>query len=202
MRAGGLVESMTDEQLVSLAHQGNANAYNNLTERWESSLYRFTRRMLGNPEDARDVCQEALVKAYLNINSLREGAKFRAWIHYIALNLCRDRFRSQKSRTVLHPYEEGGVEAIAEGVARTRQWSTERQIERASLKDLMEEVLAELPVEQRTAIVLREYQGFTSDEIAEMTGTPAATVRSRIFYGFKALRKKLRERGITAENMQ
>jgi RNA polymerase sigma-70 factor (ECF subfamily) len=193
------LESLTDEQLVALAHQGNTNAYNSLTERWESSLYRFVRRMMGNPEDARDVCQEALVKAYLNLDRLREGAKFRAWIHYIALNLCRDRFRSQKSRGVTASYEEGGVEAFPEGTGRARQWATDKQVERSSLKNLMEEVLEELPVEQRTAIVLREYQGFTSDEIAEMTGVPAATVRSRIFYGFKSLRKKLRERGVTAE---
>ena len=196
------MESLTDEQLVALAHQGNTNAYNSLTERWESSLYRFVRRMMGNPDDARDVCQEALVKAYLNIDRLREGAKFRAWIHYIALNLCRDRFRSQKSRGVAASYEEGGLEAFGDGVGKTRQWATEKEVERASLKDLIEEVLGELPVEQRTAIVLREYQGFTSDEIAEMTGVPGATVRSRIFYGFKTLRKKLRERGITAENFQ
>jgi RNA polymerase sigma-70 factor (ECF subfamily) len=193
------LDSLTDEQLVALAHQGNTNAYNSLTERWESSLYRFVRRMMGNPEDARDVCQEALVKAYMNLGRLREGAKFRAWLHYIALNLCRDRFRSQKSKGVASSYEEGGVEAFTDGMGKARQWATDKQVERSSLKSLMEELLEELPVEQRTAIVLREYQGFTSDEIAEMTGVPSATVRSRIFYGFKSLRKKLRERGVAAD---
>ncbi len=200
-RSGGRLESLTDEQLVAQINAGNSSAFNSLTERWESSLYRFIRRMVGNPEDARDVCQEALAKAYLNIGRLRDGAKFRSWLHYIALNLVRDRTRTKKSKTVLKSYEEGGLEVFPDGATRSRQTATERQVDRTSLRDLMDEVLAGLPVEQRTAIVLREYQGFTSDEIAEMTGVPSATVRSRIFYGFRALRTTLRERGVTEEDM-
>ena len=62
---------------------------------------------------------------------------------------------------------------------------------------ILGEVLDELPAEQRVAIVLREYQGFTSQEIADITGVPSATVRTRIFYGLRSVRKKLRERGVT-----
>lgn len=193
------MEALTDEQLVTLIQQGNASAFNSLSERWESSLYRFIRRMMGNSEDARDVCQEAWAKAYQNIGSLREGAKFRAWIHYIALNLCRDKFRSLKSRAIHASYEEGGLETLPEGTGRSAQWAATKNVEQTSLKTLLDDVLRELPAEQRTAIVLREYQGFTSEEIAEITGVPAATVRSRIFYGFKALRRMLGERGVSPE---
>ena len=196
---GGPLDALTDEQLVALIQQGNINAFNNLSQRWETSLYRFIRRMMGNSEDARDVCQEAWAKAYQNIGTLREGAKFRAWIHYIALNLCRDRFRSLKSKAIHSSYEEGGLEVLPEGHGKTAQWATTRHVEQTSLKTLLDEALTALPNEQRTAIVLREYQGFTSEEIAEITGVPAATVRSRIFYGFKALRRILGERGISPE---
>lgn len=193
------MEALTDEQLVSLIQQGNASAFNSLSERWESSLYRFIRRMMGNSEDARDVCQEAWAKAYQNIGSLREGAKFRAWIHYIALNLCRDKFRSLKAKAIHASYEEGGLETLPDGAGRSAQWAATKNVEQTSLKTLLDDVLRELPAEQRTAIVLREYQGFTSEEIAEITGVPAATVRSRIFYGFKALRRMLGERGVSPE---
>lgn len=191
---------LSDQQLIDRIHAGDASAFNRLTERWESTLYRFIRRVMGNPDDARDVCQEALLKAWVHLPRLRDGARFKSWLHYIALNICRDRFRSRKSRGVNQSYEETGAEALPADPARPLHWSTERATERTSLRDLMEVALGTLPVEQRTAIVLREFQGFTSDEIAQITGVPSATVRSRIFYGFKALRRTLRERGITEEN--
>ena len=194
------MDSLTDEQLITLIHEGDPGAFNRLTERWESTLYRFIRRVMGNPDDARDVCQEALLKAWVNLPRLRDGARFKSWLHYIALNICRDRFRSRKVRGINQSYEETGAEALPADVTRPWHFTTERATERSSLRDLMEDVLTTLPVEQRTAIVLREFQGFTSDEIAEITGVPSATVRSRIFYGFKALRRTLRERGITEEN--
>ena len=138
------------------------------------------RRQRDRPEDARDVCQEAWAKAYQNIGSLRDGAKFRAWIHYIALNLCRDRFRTLKSRAVHASYEEGGLEAFDHGAGKAGQWAATRQVEQTGLRRMLDGILSELPAEQRTAIVLREYQGFTSEEIAEITHCNLGTVKSRL----------------------
>ncbi len=102
------LRSMSDAELVALTQAGNLNAFNQLAGRWESSLYGFVRRTLGDAEEARDVCQEALVKAFQNIARLRDGGKFKSWIHYIALNLCRDRFRSPRNRAETVSFEEGG----------------------------------------------------------------------------------------------
>jgi RNA polymerase sigma-70 factor, ECF subfamily len=194
---GSRLDSMSDEQLVALIQQGNASAFNRLAERWEASLYRFTLRTLGNPEDARDVCQESLLKAYQQIGRLREGGKFKAWVHHIALNLCRDRFRSPAARAETRSiddeeYQEGALarELAAFSPPQTRP-------ERGVLMRTIEEVMGSLPAEQRTAILLREYQGFTSEEIGEITGVPAATIRTRIFYGLRSMRRMLQERGIS-----
>lgn len=191
------MESLSDEQLVTLSQEGNVQAFNRLTARWERSIYRFSLRALGNPEDARDVCQEALVKAYLNIERLRDGRKFRAWVHHIALNLCHDRRRSAGSRAEMHPYEEDGVEEKRVAFERSHEGSPDRQADRNKLLRALGEVLAEIPMEQRSAILLREYHGFNSEEIGEIIGVPAATVRSRIFYGLRAVRKKLKDRGLS-----
>ena len=75
--------------------------------------------------------------------------------------------------------------------------SPDREAHRSGLAGLLGEVLDRLPAEQREAILLREYQGFTSTEIAEITGVPATTVRTRIYYGLKAVRRELTDRGIT-----
>jgi RNA polymerase sigma-70 factor (ECF subfamily) len=186
---------MSDAELVALTQEGNLNAFNQLAGRWESSLYGFVRRTLGNGDDARDVCQEALVKAFQNIARLRDGGKFKSWVHYIALNLCRDRFRSPKARAEVVTYEEGGT-ADAAAPGRPAVAATDALAERTVLSGVLESVLEELPQEQRSSILLREFQGFTSEEIGEMMGVPAATVRTRIYYGLKTMRRLLEERGV------
>jgi len=189
------LRTRSDAELVALTQGGDLHAFNLLAGRWESSLYGFVRRTLGDAEEARDVCQEALVKAFQNIERLRDGGKFKSWIHYIALNLCRDRFRSPRSRAEAVSYEEGGatdssVEAGAPSAG------ADSLAETTKVSDVLQSVLAELPQEQRTSILLREYQGFTSEEIGELMGVPAATVRTRIYYGLKTLRKTLEGRGL------
>lgn len=187
---------MSDTDLVMLSQQGDLQAFNRLARRWDDSLYRFARRMLGNEEDARDVCQEALTKAFQNIQRLRDPARFKSWLYHITLNLCRDRHRSPKSRIRNELYEEGGPGEATWVEEGTRVESPDRAAHRAGLGRVLDEVLEELPDEQRSAILLREVQGFTSFEVAEILGVPAGTVRTRIFYGLKTVRKRLRERGI------
>ncbi|MFH1143954.1 MAG: RNA polymerase sigma factor [Candidatus Eisenbacteria bacterium] len=186
---------MTDAELVTLSQQGDLRAFNELAGRANDGLYRFVRRMLGNSEDARDLSQEALIKAYVNIGRLRDPEKFAAWLHHIALNLCRDWHRAAHSRPVLQSFEgDLGPESEA-SLASGRDASFEPVLERERVLGTLQGLLERLSLEQRTAILLREYQGFTSQEIAEITGVPAATVRTRIFYGLKAIRGMLDERG-------
>ncbi len=193
------LEILSDEDLVAMSQEGDMAAFNSLAARWEPSLYGLARRSLGNAEDARDACQEALVKAYLNIRRLRERSKFKAWAHHIVFNICRDRFRSAQASVETRPYEEGSPDELtfAGAGARARAASPERHAEAAHAQGVLGDALRRLPAEQRTSILLREYHGFTSEEIGEITGVPAATVRTRIYYGLRAMRKTLRERGIT-----
>jgi RNA polymerase sigma-70 factor (ECF subfamily) len=153
--------------------------------------------MLGNADDASDVCQEALVKAYQNIARLREGAKFKSWVHHILFNLCRDRFRSTDARRLVYSYEEGDLDESPQGTARATARSADHHADSGNVRDVLSGLLQRIPEEQRRSILLREYHGFSSEEIAEMTGVPAATVRTRIFYGLKAVRKLMRERGLS-----
>jgi len=184
------LHTMTDAQLAVLSQQGNREAFGVLAGRWDGPLYGFLRRVLGDEELARDACQETLLRAYVKLPSLREPAAFKTWLHTIALNLCRDRGRSPMLREVTLDQET--AEEPASGDA-----SPFDQAQRRNLAVVLHRVLARLPIEQRSAIVLREFEGFTSQEIATMTGVPAATVRSRIFYGLKTLRRMLPEYGIT-----
>jgi RNA polymerase sigma-70 factor (ECF subfamily) len=194
MPEGYGVESMTDAQLAALSQQGNREAFGVLAGRWDGPLYGFVRRVLGDEEAARDTCQEALLRAYTNLPKLREPAFFKTWLHSIALNLCRDRGRSPVQREV--GLDEAGVTDVWSGEA-----SPHEEAERRDLGTVLRQLLDRLPLEQRTAIVLREFQGFSSSEIADMTGVPATTIRSRIFYGLKALRRMVAEYGITPSHL-
>lgn len=182
---------MTDAQLAVLSQQGNREAFGMLARRWDGPLYRYLRRVLGDSEAARDTCQEALLRAYANLHRLREPSHFKAWLHTIALNLCRDRGRSRAAREV-------ALEDIDSVDPTARE---DRALDRVDLATVLDRMLARLPLEQRTAILLREFEGFTSQEIATMSGVPAATIRSRIFYGLKTLRGMLPEYGLTPEHL-
>ncbi len=155
------MNSMTDAELAALSKEGNLEAFNRLARRWENPLFLFIRRMLGNDEDARDTCQDAFLKAYQNIGRLRDPAKFKAWLHHIALNLCRDFGRSAKVRAT-QPYEETLPQDERAHPLVGRVETTDLAAERGSLAGLLGSVLGQLPEEQRTAILLREYQGFTA----------------------------------------
>jgi len=199
------VDTAFDAELVVQSQRGDLEAFNKLAARCSDSLYRFVRRMLGNPEDARDLCQEALLKAYLNVRRLRDPDKFRPWLHHIALNLCRDRHRSARSRVKTEPFEEGQqteTRWIEAANSAARPAAPDAAMERTELGEILGRALERLPWEQRTAIVLREYQGFTAPEIAEITGVPAATVRTRIFYGLRALRRTMSEFGIAPDSLR
>jgi RNA polymerase sigma-70 factor (ECF subfamily) len=195
---GDPLDLLSDEQLVALTQSGDPEAFNRLAARWQGPLYGFVLRTMGNAEEAKDVVQEALVKAHGNLPRLREGAKFKSWLHNIALNLCRDRFRAAKVRGKTISLEDAG-ESVAQFVASE---TAEQGAESGSLQGVLEGFLEKLPVEQRTCLLLREVHGFNSEEISEITGTPSATVRTRIFYGLKAVRKQMDKRGLTAADFR
>jgi RNA polymerase sigma-70 factor, ECF subfamily len=190
------LDLLSDEQLVALTQGGNLEAFNRLIARRGTELYRLLLRNLRNRDDALDLCQEALVRAYQQIGTKREGARFKTWLYQIALNLCRDHFRSARSRQRTRVRVQTDLEGAAELMQRTQGEGPDRGALRADAMGHLGEILEKLPEEQSTAILLREYQGFTSGEIAEITGVPEATVRTRIFYGLKAIRKIAAERGV------
>ncbi len=199
-RGQGRMDSMTDAELAVLSQRGNLEAFNELARRWHQGLYWFVRRMLSNDEDARDACQDALLKAYQNIGRLRDPSKFKAWLHHIALNLCRDRYRSAHSR-VERACDTGPAAERALDQTSDARPTPDSFAETSDLAEILSRSLDRLSLEQRTAIVLREYQGFSTQEIAQITGVPTATVRTRIFYGLKTLRRILPELGVTPADL-
>ena len=93
----------TDEELVAQAAAGNAGAFDQLVGRWERQIYFLAYRMLGREEDARDVTQEAFLRAFRGLKGFKGQSKFSSWLYRIALNLCRDWLRREQRGSTMQP---------------------------------------------------------------------------------------------------
>jgi RNA polymerase sigma-70 factor (ECF subfamily) len=185
----------TDEELVAAFQAGDRDAFDELVARWDGKISGAIQRVVGSGEDVRDVSQEVFLKAYRALGGFKQEARFSSWLYQIALNLCRDRMRRRKGRTLV------SLEEMApDAQPAPRSWQPSA-LELAEGRDLARRVafaVASLPEEQREVIVLKEYQGLTFLEIAEVLGMPTSTVKTRLYRGLSQLRERLEEQGIHA----
>jgi len=186
----------TDEELVELAQRGSEDAFNLLVVRWERPIYALAYRTLGRDDDARDVCQEAFLRAYRALRGFKGQAKFSSWLYRITLNLCRDWMRKQRRTPVSQVPE--GLELSDLAGEEPDAVSVEDLVARREMSAAVAKVMAMLPEEQRTAIILKEYHGLTFQEIAEMLGCPLSTVKTRLYQGLTVLRRNLQRQQLHA----
>jgi RNA polymerase sigma-70 factor, ECF subfamily len=183
----------TDEELVTAFRAGNLSAFDELVQRWERKIQGAVYRIMGSGEDARDLTQETFLRAYRGLSTFKSEARFSSWLYQIALNLCRDRLRQKKGRTLvglddLDPTTAARIDRIAP--------TAHEQVEARDLSRLVSGAMAELPEEQREVIVLKEYQGLTFQEIADLMRVPVSTVKTRLYRGLVQMREHLERRGV------
>ena len=179
----------TDEELVARSIRGDTDSFNELILRWERPIYALAYRTIGREEDARDVCQETFLRAFRALPAFRGQAKFSSWLYRIALNLCRDWQRRERRAPVVQAPE--GVDLRDLAVAAEPSESIEELVARKDLSRVVERLIGDLPDEQRTAVILKEYHGLTFQEIADLVGCPLSTVKTRVYQGLSVLRRGL-----------
>ena len=183
----------TDEELVARSQSGDVESFNQLILRWERPIYALAYRVIGREEEARDVCQEAFLRAFRALPGFKGQAKFSSWLYRITLNLCRDWIRRQRRTPVSQMPEDVDLAEMAATQGPVE--SIEDLVARRELSAVVEEAMAQLPEEQRTAIILKEYHGMTFQEIAELQGCPLSTVKTRLYQGLSVLRRQLERNG-------
>jgi RNA polymerase sigma-70 factor (ECF subfamily) len=177
------ISDRPDAVLVRDAKSGSPEAFNALVRRWERKVYSFLVYLTGRPEDAFDMCQEVFLSGYRHLGQLKDPEKFPQWLFRIARNTARSHARHvQEAETSLNDLDP------AQGSSPVRVGEAGRW-EQGEMKILIEKALAELTLEQREAIVLKFYQGFKLEEIAEIQGCPVSTAKTRVYSGFERLRK-------------
>src|SRR5437868_5484388 len=184
----------TDEELVARSIRGDADSFNELILRWERPIYALAYRQIGREEDARDVCQETFLRAYRALAGFRGQAKFSSWLYRIALNLCRDWLRRERRTPVVQAAEDVDLTELAASRGPTE--SFEDRLARQDLSRAVERAMGLLSEDQRTAIVLKEYQGLTFQEIADLVGCPLSTVKTRLYQALTVLRRELARTGV------
>lgn len=180
-----------DGHLAGRAARGDVAAFNRLVERYQNLAYSVARRALGDPEAAADATQDAFLAAYNAVGAFR-GGSFKAWLMRIVTNACHDAGRRMARRPAVSldsMTDESGGEKFVDTSPLPEELSL-----RAELVAHIEQALLELPFEQRTVVILADLHGLSYEEVAEATGVPIGTVRSRLNRGRLQLRDRLLRR--------
>jgi RNA polymerase sigma-70 factor (ECF subfamily) len=184
----------TDEELVARSVAGDTDSFNQLILRWERPIYALAYRQIGREDDARDIVQDAFLRAFRALPGFKGEAKFSSWLYRITLNLCRD-FMRRARRAPFVPTPEGMEITDLASTETAPVESAEDVVTRKDLSRHVARAMGLLPEEQRSAILLKEYHGLTFQEIAELQGVPLSTVKTRLYQGLTVLRRELGRRG-------
>jgi RNA polymerase sigma-70 factor (ECF subfamily) len=188
------IVASTDEELVARSIGGDLDSFNQLVLRWERPIYALAYRVIGREDEARDVCQETFLRAFRALGGFKGQAKFSSWLYRITLNLCRDWIRRQRRQPVAQAPE--GVDLLDLATETTPSETIEELVARREISRAVQRAMAQLPDEQRTAIILKEYHGLTFQEIADLLDCPLSTVKTRLYQGLTVLRRQLASAGM------
>ncbi|HEY8344928.1 MAG TPA: sigma-70 family RNA polymerase sigma factor [Bacillota bacterium] len=160
----------------------------------EKALYHFAYRLCGNPEDAQDLLQEGLLKAYRSYNRFKKGTSFDRWVFQIIYRSFVDLYRKKKRRPFVSSLNEASPHLEQEKPPEVPDYSAlpEEMALKQELGAIIQESLLKLPNEFRAAVILCDVQGFSYEEISQILQCSLGTVRSRIHRGRRLLRELLR----------
>ncbi|MAQ18002.1 MAG: RNA polymerase subunit sigma [Sandaracinus sp.] len=187
-----------EEELVARLKRRDEAAFNELVELYQGRIYRLVFRMLGDRAEAEDLAQEVFVTVFKRIDGFRGDSKLSTWMYRVATNHCKNRlkFLGRRGRGQKRELDE-----IADAHAiESATMSTSAQLPRPDdvllgrqVEGFIGQALRELNEEQRTLVVLRDIENLTYDEIQDVTGLPAGTVKSRLHRARLALAERVRE---------
>jgi RNA polymerase sigma-70 factor (ECF subfamily) len=192
--APGNETKQNDGALVERALAGDQSAFRELYDLYHKQIYRLAGSMTGPVEDVHDIVQEAFVRAFRSLDKFKGQSSFYTWLYRIAINVTTDYRRRQARRR--QQFSDRPLEDIDRGasqIAAPERENPEADLYRAELSDLVDKALETLSEDHRKVIVLREINGLSYQEIAEITGTTLGTVMSRIHYGRKKLAETLKK---------
>jgi RNA polymerase sigma-70 factor, ECF subfamily len=182
-----------DQALVERVQAGDQQAFGLLVAKYQRKLLRLVSRLVRDPAEAEDVAQEAFIKAYRALPSFRGESAFYTWLYRIGVNTAKNWLIANRRRTpTTTEMDNEEAEAYGETDLLRDVDTPERMMMSKQIADTVNAAMAELPEELRTAVTLREIEGLSYEEIAQVMDCPIGTVRSRIFRARESIAQKLR----------
>ena len=190
-----------DHQLVGRAQRGDKKAFELLVVKYQRKLARLLSRFIRDPSEVEDVTQEAFIKAYRALPSFRGDSAFYTWLYRIGINTAKNYLVAMGRRApTMTEVDNEEAEDIEQGEQLKDLNTPENQLMSKQIAETVNHTLQELPEELRTAITLREIDGMSYEEIAQIMNCPIGTVRSRIFRAREAIAGQLRPQLVTPKD--
>jgi len=184
---------VTDQQLVARVQKGDSRAFDMLVLKYQHKIMGLISRYVHDADEVQDVAQEAFIKAYRALPRFRGDSAFYTWLYRIAINTAKNHLVSRSRRPPGSDVEIEDAEYFEAGDALRTIETPESALFGAELKAVVERAIGELPDDLRTAVTLREFDGLSYEDIADVMDCPVGTVRSRIFRAREAIDKQVRE---------
>jgi RNA polymerase sigma-70 factor (ECF subfamily) len=179
-----------DAGLVASAQAGSLEAFEALIRRHNSTLYRTMMAILGNPEEAQDAMQDALLSAFKHIAGFQSRSKFSTWLISIARNTALQRLRSRKNMESLDE-PAGGDEEFRPRQIRAWQDDPEQAHSKEEIRQIVEKGIMGLPAKYRVAVMLRDIEQIPTEEVARQLGLTVPALKARVLRGRLMLRESL-----------
>jgi RNA polymerase sigma-70 factor (ECF subfamily) len=171
--------------------RGDRSAFDFLVIKYQHKIIQLVNRYVKDPSEAQDVAQETFIKAYRALGNFRGDSAFYTWLYRIAINTAKNYLVSRSRRSSDYEVDVQDAEAIENAPQLQGMDTPERLLLNQEIIDTIKMAIDKLPEEMRTAIMLREFEGMSYEEIAEAMDCPVGTVRSRIFRAREAIDNKL-----------
>jgi RNA polymerase sigma-70 factor (ECF subfamily) len=186
-------ERDVDQQLVERVQRGDKAAFNLLVTKYQRKIFRLLSRLIRDAAEVEDVAQEAFIKAYRALPGFRGDSAFYTWLYRIAINTAKNHLVSQGRRAPTSTEAEiEDAETFDDGEHLRDLNTPDAMLLSRQVADAVNRAIERLPDDLRTAVVLRELEGLSYEEIAETMNCPIGTVRSRIFRAREAIAEELR----------
>lgn len=188
-----MADREVDQQLVERAQRGDKHAFDLLVTKYQRKLGRLISRFVRDPAEAEDVTQDAFIKAYRALPGFRGESAFYTWLYRIGINTAKNYLLANKRRPpTTTPLDAEEAEALDEASLLHEVSTPENELMSKQVVHVVQTSLQQLPEDLRSALTLREIEGLSYEEIAEVMNCPIGTVRSRIFRAREAVAENLR----------
>jgi RNA polymerase sigma-70 factor (ECF subfamily) len=177
----------TDKQLVARVQKGDSRAFDMLVLKYQHRIFGLISRYVHDADEVQDVAQEAFIKAYRALPRFRGDSAFYTWLYRIAINTAKNHLVSRSRRPPGSDVDVEDAEYYASGGALHEIETPESALFGSELKEVVERAIRDLPEDLRTAVTLREFDGLSYEDIADIMDCPVGTVRSRIFRAREAI---------------